>query len=153
VVYNKRFDLALIEIRPNKKLFTAKIAKKHPSIGEEVWICANPKSNFRSLKKGIVSHTRRLTSNNMIEYEISGGIYPGASGGGVFNKNGELFSVVRAVEIYGTNYKVVRLNDKNEIIDGRTFYHFLPFVGFSVHPAAIEIFLEKNYYSKYLYKQ
>ena len=96
---NSIVDLALILIEPNKLLHYTSLSKKDPRLGEGIWIASNPNRTYRSLKKGIISSKNRMYETDRL-WEVSGGIIYGGIGGGIFNMNGKLIGVARALELY-----------------------------------------------------
>ena len=101
---NEHTDLAIIRIEAYN-LPCSDVAIKNPTLGDDIWIAANPNNNTKSLKKGIVSSTNR--HERFVDgWELSGGIIFGSSGGGAFNINGELFGIARAVDSYDTRFCV-----------------------------------------------
>lgn len=101
IVYDNTCDLALLEINPDKIFPYAEISEDSVSsilLGDDIWIAANPKSLYRSLKKGIVSAHRIVDNIRMLE--VSGGIIYGSSGGGVFDDSGKLIGIISRVKTY-----------------------------------------------------
>lgn len=92
-------DLALLEINPGRILPHSKIAEPddYPELGDDIWTGSNPNRRYRSIKKGIVSSKQRYV-DNILTWELSGGIVFGSSGGGAFTSDGKLFGIIRAVE-------------------------------------------------------
>lgn len=86
-------DLALVAIRSKKPHVYAKLAKS-VRIGEKVIVVGSPLSLQFALSEGIVSvlHVKSAPFKSL--YLIhTGMINPGSSGGGAFNKDGELLGV------------------------------------------------------------
>lgn len=148
---NEKHDLAIIEIDVPRKLDAAEIGVD-ASLGEDIYIASNPKGLYRSLKKGIVSSEfRKIMGSPNIE--IDAGIIFGSSGGGVFNMDGELVGIVKAVRLMDTGHCFDVWGVDGEWEDIECVEVPLPFIGFAVHPVVLRHFLLKSVFSdefKYL---
>lgn len=94
-------DLALIQIRDPAPLPSeAKLSKRNELLrGEKTLIVGNPEGLENTLVIGYVSSpARSLTIQNVNRkyFQMSGGVTGGASGGAVYNENGELIGVTAA---------------------------------------------------------
>jgi hypothetical protein len=133
-------DLAIVQIYPERQLTASKVALFDPSVGDDIWISANPNYNYHSLKKGIVSSTTRYGY-----WELSGGIVFGSSGGGAFNQRGELFGIAHAVDAYNTHYCL-------DALAGECIRVVLSDFGFFVRPDVIrEYLLHSKFNDKFNY--
>jgi S1-C subfamily serine protease len=99
-------DLALLQLNEvNKVLDFSVLARAEPELGEDIWVGANPNYNNKTLTKGIVSSTTRMSKDDSRwYYQVSGGIIYGSSGGGVFNMAGGLIGIAVSVDTYGTSF-------------------------------------------------
>jgi S1-C subfamily serine protease len=102
VEISSNHDIAIVEVPV--ELEKSKIGDSIPEIGDDLWIAANPNSNYRSLKKGIMSSHKRLVRERCSEYywEVSGTIISGSSGGGVFDDNGNLVAIISGIDTLTT---------------------------------------------------
>lgn len=91
------YDLAYIRISKRDGLFIEKtiISLYNPEIGNRVYIVGHPMERFYNLSAGVVSN---LDSEFMVTDAFT---TFGNSGGGVFNKKGELIGIVSRVACYG----------------------------------------------------
>lgn len=93
---SKKSDLALLEIKNPNKHSISKI-NHTPFLGQKVHIIGHPGREEFSYFPGYISSIRYLEDEQNIGYtkflQISGPIYHGNSGGGVFNSKGELLGV------------------------------------------------------------
>ena len=152
ITINQAKDLALLKIEPKRRLDYRPIAKAiaDPNLGDDIWIASNPLRNYRSLKKGMVSAVKdRFNRYEQPEWEIGGGVIFGASGGGVFNEDGELFGVISSVAMLRTDcWETEELDEKGEPQVECDFVP-IPYVGFITPPTSIRQFLLESDFSKY----
>ena len=95
IKYNKRIDLALLKVYFNDDmLYEAPIADEFPVKGDSIYVVGNPLGVVRTISKGIVSN---LVDNGII---VDATLTFGNSGGGLFNKLGELIGVPASVMAY-----------------------------------------------------
>lgn len=98
VKYNKKYDLALIEIEiVDDNLEILPVALKEPDIGDEIYAVGYPLGVDRNVSKGILSSK----TDDFLYYVIDTMITFGNSGGGAFNNKGELIGVPSRVCGYG----------------------------------------------------
>ncbi len=104
---NRSWDIALLEsIEPAKYTgHSIRIAKNAPKIGETIWVIGNPKGILGNVSKGIISNVLREEPKGPEFLRIDAAIFYGNSGGGVYNKSGDLIGIVLAVEILMENDK------------------------------------------------
>ena len=96
VKYDEENDLALIKTTSvDEKLNVIPLATEIPNKGDTVYSVGDPLGLYRTLSKGILCNKTEgfYVSDNTTTY--------GNSGGGLFNKNGELISVPSNVYVYG----------------------------------------------------
>jgi S1-C subfamily serine protease len=96
VKYDEENDLALIKTTSvDEKLNVIPLATEIPNKGDTVYSVGDPLGLYRTLSKGILCNKTEgfYVSDNTTTY--------GNSGGGLFNKNGELISVPSQVYVYG----------------------------------------------------
>lgn len=150
VVLNQAKDLALLKIEPKRRLEYRPISEADPHLGDDIWIASNPLSNYRSLKKGMISAVKdRFNRYEQPEWEIGGGVIFGASGGGTFDENGELFGIISSVAMLRTDcWETEELDEKGE---PQVECDFIPisYVGFITPPTSIRQFLLESDFSKY----
>lgn len=111
-------DIALLVIfTPNEKISSSEISTNNLELGDSIWIVANPNLNYRTLKSGVISSKYGAVLNKNRTWEISGGVIFGSSGGGVFDENGKLVSIVDAVDLFKTEvlYKNGKKKEKLQI--------------------------------------
>lgn len=86
-------DLALLQVVGYQTKALTKLAK-YVRIGEKVVNCGSPYFFEFLLSEGIVSQTGRTVKEFKSHYTVTDAmINPGSSGGGAFNKDGELIGV------------------------------------------------------------
>jgi S1-C subfamily serine protease len=142
--YDAKLDLALLQITYRGVLYHSEVAVDNPLLGDDIWLAANPNHYTKSLKKGIISSTARVTNGgDLAGWEVSGGIIFGSSGGGAFNMSGELFGVIRAVDSYSTDF--CQADDE----DVECLRIALPDMGIVVPPDQIRGFILASPYSSY----
>lgn len=99
-------DLALLKVYiEDDSLKYAKIAINDPSIGDEIYTVSNANAtNYRSISKGMLSSKNKAVKDiglSAILWQITGGsIIYGSSGGGVFDEDKNLISIIRSVDLY-----------------------------------------------------
>lgn len=151
--FNKNMDIAILRIEPGKKLEYATIAVNSPLLGDDIFTASNPNHTYRSLKKGIISAVDyRYSTGNKI-WEISGGIIFGSSGGGAFNKNGELFGVIQSVRVLYDDYCAFGLL-KNGSMGVRCIDIPITYMGYvSSHENTRKFLLDSFYSDRFNYLQ
>lgn len=92
-------DTALLEgLKPETEHGPqARLGKRDPIIGETLWVIGSPKGMERNVTKGILS--KILKYKDATVYRTNTDIFFGNSGGGVFNKKGELVGMATAMEV------------------------------------------------------
>jgi serine protease Do len=97
-------DLALLEGIENEKLNgpEVKIAEQYPHIGDRVTVIGAPMGHSGTVTKGILANIQQLGSH--IYYRVSAPVFFGNSGGGCFNKSGELIGIAHAIQSFGFTY-------------------------------------------------
>ena len=119
---NKTLDLALLvsNTSKNKSGPYVNFSKYAPNIGDPIWVIGNPSGESRVVTEGIISKNKiRISVGDKVPvlrnlYRITADIYGGNSGGGVFNKSGELVGIV--VEMQFTTGRIL-------MVDGDGFPH------------------------------
>lgn len=101
VAVNRAIDLAVLRIRDNDLVLTvqAKLSDSDAKRGQKVYLVGNPAGEDSSVIIGNVSATARMRTieNDTRPYfQVSGGVVPGASGGSVYDENGNLIGVMGA---------------------------------------------------------
>lgn len=138
-------DLAILKVKTGGKILEhTHIAKTFPGIGDDVFIAGNPNQNLQTILKSTVSSTQRYVRGTFV-WQLSGGTFPGVSGGGAFTMNGELFAVARAVDMYRTGFCAGDYNKEEEW----TTYCLslpLPYVGYFISPEEVFVFLSLSPY-------
>ncbi len=91
-----RTDIALIKIKPNKKLKTAQLGDSSKAeVGEMIAVFGNPYGHNNTLTIGVISainrHVNKLSRFNFIQTDAS--INPGNSGGPLVNLKGEVIGM------------------------------------------------------------
>lgn len=77
----------------------AKIPLVGPDAGDSLWIIGAPNSNIGNITSGLLSKKiERLGTT--VAYRTDAAIYPGNSGGGVFDTNGLLIGIVTSFEMH-----------------------------------------------------
>jgi S1-C subfamily serine protease len=76
---------------------SAKLSLRAPRIGDPVWIIGNPRGLLGNVTKGILSNILHV-GNDLRYYRTDAVLFYGNSGGGMFNRDGELIGVADAVE-------------------------------------------------------
>lgn len=146
--FNDSLDLAIIEIHPERKLWHSNIAISAPRLGDSIWLGANPNFNYRSLKQGIVSATERIIGMRPF-IEVSGGIIFGSSGGGAFNKSGELFGIIHSVDAWRSPFCYPVIDEEGNVVDFQCVAIPMTDIGYVSETYIIHGFLSKSPYSKY----
>ncbi|NCN40853.1 Do family serine endopeptidase [bacterium] len=96
-----RTDIALIKIKPNKKLTVARLgSSKDLEVGEWVAAFGNPYGHGHSMSKGTVSAIgREIEELNMLPFiQTDASINPGNSGGPLVNTQGLVVGVNTAID-------------------------------------------------------
>ena len=128
VEVDSTLDLAIVKISVGEELNYSRLSIVDDiRIGDEVYIAANPNSNYRSISKGIVSSTRRYVKGTHV-WQISGGVIYGSSGGGAFNVDGELIGIVAAVDMYNTGFCTDQISD--ELSVRQCLRSAIPYIGY-----------------------
>jgi Tfp pilus assembly protein PilF len=91
-------DLAMIQIRPKKRLPSLGLQLVPPKIGQRAYAIGDPRGLTRTLSDGIVS---RIDQSGQIQFTATSSF--GSSGGPLLNEDGKVIGVVRA-GIPGTNF-------------------------------------------------
>jgi hypothetical protein len=99
---DKGHDLALLRIKPKKKLPTLRLGDSSAvSAGDKVYAIGNPLGVFDySITDGLISQVRPLSADLTI-LQISAAISQGSSGGPLFNQFGEVIGVTTAIITQG----------------------------------------------------
>lgn len=94
-------DLALLEGIENERFDGpfVKISNTTPRIGDNVDVIGAPMGEERTFTNGVVSNTQ--TTPEKTVYRVSAPVFFGNSGGGLFNKDGELIGVAHAIAMIG----------------------------------------------------
>jgi len=96
IKYDEKYDLALLKVNiDDESLTEIKLAEHSPLKGDVVYSVGNPLGLIRTVSKGIIANYEETN------YVFDGTITFGNSGGGLFNKNGELIGVPASVLVYG----------------------------------------------------
>lgn len=82
-------DLALIQIRPQKRLSSLRLQTVPPKIGQKAYAIGNPRGLERSLSDGIIS---RIDGSGMIQYTATASF--GSSGGPLLDEDGQVIGIV-----------------------------------------------------------
>ncbi|MBD2019282.1 trypsin-like peptidase domain-containing protein [Leptolyngbya sp. FACHB-36] len=86
IATDRSTDLAIVEVQ--RTLAPARLTKVQPTVGEQVTAIGNPRN------QGIQATTGKLTSASIMSgVTHSAPIFPGSSGGGLFNDRGELIGI------------------------------------------------------------
>lgn len=102
VVANPIADLAVVRIRDEKAILTeeSKLSISDDLIrGSKVLLVGNPQMQDGTLVVGYISssaRTLKIEGTSRKYFQVSGGVAGGASGGAVYNENGELIGVTAA---------------------------------------------------------
>ncbi|NJK51880.1 MAG: trypsin-like peptidase domain-containing protein [Leptolyngbyaceae cyanobacterium SU_3_3] len=91
-------DLALIQIRPKKRLPSLGFQRVPPKIGQRAYAIGDPRGLTRTLSDGIVS---RIDQSGQIQFTATSSF--GSSGAPLLDEDGNVIGVVRA-GIPGTNF-------------------------------------------------
>jgi len=91
---DKPNDIAVLEIQGGSKISKLSLAKKNPSLGEEIFVIGTPKGLEQTLSKGIISSVRTQGGINFIQFDAA--VSSGSSGSPVFNMNGEVVGIVQS---------------------------------------------------------
>lgn len=123
--YSNEYDLCILELSETfENVKPVTIAKK-VKVGDEVITIGSPLSNPYSLSRGIISNlsfTNPITKQNFIQFDMA--VNGGNSGGGVFNSDGELVTIIQSkiseTHGYGLSFGANRNNlieflEKNSI--------------------------------------
>ena len=138
-------DLALLEVSwlgPSQLDTFAKIAIEEPRLGQDIFIISNPNGNNNTISKGIISNKERQFFG-ADTWQISGGVVYGSSGGGAFNTNGELVSIIKAAEIISGSTDCLAVA-KKENTNKQLCRAIVPYLGYSVPLDTIKNFLLKS---------
>jgi hypothetical protein len=91
---DKSKDIAVLEIMGNLKIPNLSLAKKTPSLGEDIFVIGTPRGLEQTLSKGIISSVRTQGADNIIQFDAA--VSSGSSGSPVFNMQGEVVGIVQA---------------------------------------------------------
>lgn len=86
---NAQVDLALIQIRPQKRLSSLRLQTVPPQIGQKAYAIGDPRGLERSLSDGIVS---RIDGSGLIQYTAT--VSFGSSGGPLLDEDGRVIGIV-----------------------------------------------------------
>ncbi len=92
--YDTRRDIAVLKIRPFKKLPTLALSESAPEVGEDAVAIGNPQGLEHTVSVGVVSAYRQAEGYRLIQISVP--ISPGSSGGPLFNKKGEVIGITSA---------------------------------------------------------
>jgi S1-C subfamily serine protease len=94
-------DLALLESVEELKIGGPQVslAAKPPKIGDPLTVIGAPLGDERTVTEGILSGIEK--HGNGVFYRVSAAVFFGNSGGGAFNRNGELVGVAHAIQMLG----------------------------------------------------
>lgn len=139
-------DLALVQVEGAFLPFATVILKnKDPKLGDDIWLAGNPLGRYRTLVKGNISNQHhRFNRHNQPQWQVSGGIVPGASGGGAFTMSGELFGIIDSVAQY-------KSDDCWQDEEGKVECQMIlvPYMGYIMPPKVIRHFLTTGKFSEY----
>ncbi len=137
-------DLALLEIAPIKGIRAARIVKEdeEPVTGDDIYLAANPNMKFHSFKKGNLSSKFRYSRGSQ-NWEVSGGVIFGSSGGGAFTDEGKLFGVIVGVDVLQTDF--CKESGKNK----KCLFIPITDTGFVVPPFTIRNFILDSNFGSY----
>jgi len=148
IEFEESTDLAVLEIHPKKVFRHSRVAKNSPRLGDDIWLAGNPDRVYRSLKKGIISSKERWVGGSS-SWEISGGVIFGSSGGGIFNMDGELVGIMKAVNIYMSRQCYDLWDTKGEWMGYHCIQMPTPFIGYATPRFFVEEFLLESSYGSY----
>jgi len=148
-------DLAILKIEPKMILPYTKIAKRwqYPRLGDDIWIAGNPLQQYRSLKKGMISSVNNRYSIWLRpEWEISGGVIFGVSGGGAFSLDGQLFGITDSVAMMRSDdcwevEEELENGKKENVVECQLLP--VPYIGFIIPPYTIRQFLTEGSFKDY----
>jgi hypothetical protein len=89
--YDTRRDIAVLKIRPFKKLPTLALSDSAPEPGEDAVAIGNPQGLEHTVSVGVVSAYRQAEGYRLIQISVP--ISPGSSGGPLFNLKGEVVGI------------------------------------------------------------
>lgn len=89
---DRRNDLALVQIQPDRQLSSLRLSQSLPRVGQRVYAIGNPFGLDRTLTVGILS---RIAPGGDLQTDAS--LNPGNSGGPLLNSNGEIIGVNKAI--------------------------------------------------------
>lgn len=97
ISYSNEYDLCILELSETfENVKPVKIAKSI-KVGDEVITIGSPLCNPYSLSRGVISNlsfTNPITKQNFIQFDMT--VNGGNSGGGVFNSDGELVTIIQS---------------------------------------------------------
>jgi len=100
--YNKKKDICIVEISGTKLNPVNIRPSKTTAIGEEVYAVGNPDGKERTISKGIISN--KVFENGELMYlQTDASISHGSSGGGLFDKDGNLIGITTSSDAEGNN--------------------------------------------------
>lgn len=123
VAYDKNIDLALLKVKTSPHHPSAKLSSESIHVGDDVSIIGHTEGYWWSFSKGFIGMVRYMDGPHPIKQltlQISCPAWFGNSGGGAFNKDGELIGISSYVTSEG------------------------PFLTFFVHRDNIEQFLKQS---------
>lgn len=92
--HDVRRDLAVLKIRPFKKLPFLALASTQPEPGEDAVAIGNPQGLEHTVSVGVVSAYRQAEGYRLIQISVP--ISPGSSGGPLFNLEGKVIGITSA---------------------------------------------------------
>lgn len=118
VAYDSINDIAVLKVTEGKlkSEFASRISDKQVLPGEKVWIVGNPLKLFNSVGIGVISKLNVVINNTFglkTMTQIHGSIYPGNSGGAVYNEFGEIVGIPtqsRTLSLPGMNTQLTDIS-------------------------------------------
>ncbi|WP_164928874.1 S1C family serine protease [Gloeobacter violaceus] len=89
---DRRNDLAIVDIRPERPLPSIDLARSSARVGQRVYAIGNPFGLDRTLTVGILS---RIAPNGDLQTDAA--LNPGNSGGPLLNSDGEIIGINKAI--------------------------------------------------------
>lgn len=77
----------------------ADLETPQPALGDPVWTVGSPAGNRGNVTQGTLSN-KVFRSGQIVGYRLDLSVFPGNSGGGVFNEHGKLLGIVTSFEIH-----------------------------------------------------
>ena len=99
------WDLAVLEglVPLSASCASVPVSTNLPEIGSGVWLVGNPLAHEKNVSHGVLSHVyfTKFFKGEPLVYRIDAAAAPGNSGGGLFNKSGELIGILSFTELRG----------------------------------------------------